>query len=137
MLTAKLFAGTASLLVVAVILARLSPSPRPPIPMYLQLIGALFCVIFALTFVVAELWLRRPLNQTIGLVQFGFVGIFVCTFVFEFELYPLLSNKPDILGAYLIPASAFSFLIACALFIANAAWAVVRFVRHPANTLPD
>jgi hypothetical protein len=104
--------------------------------MYLQLIGALFCVIFALTFVVAELWLRRPLNQTIGLVQFGFVGIFVCTFVFEFELYPLLSNKPDILGAYL-PASAFSFLIACALFIANAAWAVIRFVRHPANTRPD
>lgn len=130
MLTAKLFAGLASILAVSAILARLHSSPL--VPIYLQLIAALSCVIFAMAFFVAEPWIRPPLNQTIGLVQCGFVGISVCTLVFEFDLYPLLSNKPDILGAYLIPASALSFLIACTLFAANATWTVIRVVRNPA-----
>ena len=92
MLTAKLFFGLASVPLVATILGRLSSSP--PIPIYIQLTVGLCCVIFATTFLVAELWVRRPLNQKFGLVQFGFVGISVCTLAFEFEIYPLLS-KPD------------------------------------------
>jgi hypothetical protein len=82
MLTAKLFAGLASMLALSAILTRLHSSA--PVPIYLQLIAALSCVIFAAVFFVAELWIRPPLNQTIGLVQCGFVGISVCTFIFEF-----------------------------------------------------
>src|SRR5689334_21531482 len=127
MLTAKLFAGLASVQFVATILGRFSSSP--PIPIDLQLTAGLFCVIFAATFLVAELWIRRPLNQMIGLVQFGFVGISVCTLAFEFELYPLLSNKPDVFGAYLIRTATSSFFTACGLFVLNAMWTAIRFFR--------
>lgn len=134
MLTAKLFACLAGITAVSAILARVH-SPAP-VPIYLQLIAALSCVIFAAAFFVAELCIRPPLNRTIGLVQCGFVGISVCILVFEFDLYPLLSNKPDLLGAYLIPASALSFLIACAVFAANATWTVIRVLRSPASVRP-
>jgi hypothetical protein len=127
MLTAKLFAGLASVQVVAAILARLSSSP--PIPIYLQLIVGVFCLIFATTFLVAERWMRRPLNQRMGLVQSGLVGVAVCTFVFEFDLHPLLSNTADVLGSYLIPASTLSFLVACGLFALNATWTLIRFFQ--------
>ena len=127
MLTAKLFFGLASVPLVATILGRLSSSP--PIPIYIQLTVGLCCVIFATTFLVAELWVRRPLNQKFGLVQFGFVGISVCTLAFEFEIYPLLSNKPDVFGAYLIPISTLSFLTACGLFVLNAKWTAIRSFR--------
>jgi hypothetical protein len=127
MLTGKLFAGLASAQFVAIILGRFSSAA--PIPIYLQLTVGLCCVIFATTFLVAELWIRPPLNQKIGFVQVGFVGISVCTLAFEFELYPLLSNKPDVFGAYLIPTSTLSFLTACVLFVLNATWTAIRIFR--------
>lgn len=127
MLTGKLFAGLAGLLLVFAVLAKLHPTP--PVPIYLQLVVALSCVIFGSTFLLAELCVRTSLNQTVGLVQFGFVVISVCVLVFEFDVFPLLSNKPDILGSYLIPVAALTFLIACALFVANATWTVIRAFR--------
>ena len=60
-------------------------------------------------------------------MQFGFVAVSASVLVLEFDVYPLLSGKPDILGSYLIPAAALTFLIACALFVANGAWTVIRF----------
>ena len=127
MLAGKLFAGLAGLLLVFAVLAKLHPTP--PVPIYLQLVVALSCVIFASTFLLAELWVRTSLSQTVGLVQFGFVANSVCVLVFEFDVFPLLSNKPDILGSYLIPVAALTFLIACALFVANATWSVIRAFR--------
>ena len=103
--------------------------PSPPVPIYLQLVVALSCVVFASTYLLAGLWVKPSLNQTVGRVQFGFVAISVCVLVFEFDIYPLLFTKPDILGDYLIPVAALSFLIACALFVANETWTVIRAVR--------
>ena len=91
MLTGKLFAGLAGLLLVFAVLAKLHPTP--PVPIYLQLVVALSCVIFGSTFLLAELCVRTSLNQTVGLVQFGFVVISVCVLVFEFDVFPLLSNR--------------------------------------------
>jgi len=129
MLTGKLFAGLAGLLSVFVVLSKLKLHPSPPVPIYLQLVVALSCVIFASTYLLAGLWVKPSLNQTVGRVQFGFVAISVCVLVFEFDIYPLLFTKPDILGDYLIPVAALSFLIACALFVANETWTVIRAVR--------
>jgi len=84
MLTGKLFAGLAGLLLVFAVLPKLHPTP--PVPIYLQLVVALSCVIFGSTFLLAELCVRTSLNQTVGLVQFGFVVISVCVLVFEFDV---------------------------------------------------
>ena len=129
MLTGKLFAGLAGLLSVFVVLSKLELHPSPPVPIYLQLVVALSCVIFASTYLLAGLWVKPSLNQTVGRVQFGFVATSVCVLVFEFDIYPLLFNKPDIVGYYLIPVAALTFLIACGLFAANATWTVIRAFR--------
>lgn len=136
MLTGKLFAGLTGLLLVFAVLAKLKLHPLPPVPVYLQVVVALFCVIFASTFMLAELWVRPSLNQTVGLVQFGFVAISGCVLVFEFDVFPLFSNKPDPLGFYLIPVAALTFLIACALFVANAIWTVIRVFRAHTRVRP-
>lgn len=137
MVTGRLFAALTGLLLVFAVLAKLKLHPLPPVPIYLQLIVGLFCLIFASTFLLAGLWVRPSLNQTMGLVQFGFVAISVCVLVFEFDVFPLLSNKPDRLGFYLIPAATLTFLIACALFVANATWTVVRVFRGHTPVRPD
>jgi len=134
MLSGKLLAGLAGLLLVFAILSRLHPSP--PVPVYLQLVVGLSCLLFAATFLLAELWVR-PLNQRVGLVQFGFVAISASVLVFEFDVYPRLSGKPDLLGSYLIPAASLTFLIACVLFVANGAWTVIRFFRGHGHVGPD
>jgi len=137
MLTGKLFAGLAGLVSVFVVLSKLKLHPSPSVPIYLQLVLALSCLIFASTYLLAGLWVKPSLNQTVGRVQFGFVAISVCVLVFEFDVYPLLSNKPDILGSYLIPVAALTFLIACALFVANATWTVIRVFRGHTRARPD
>ena len=137
MLTGKLFAGLAGLVSVFVVLSKLKLHPSPSVPIYLQLVLALSCLIFASTYLLAGLWVKPSLNQTVGRVQFGFVAISVCVLVFEFDVYPLLSNKPDILGSYLIPVAALTFLIACALFVANATWTVIRVFRGHIRARPD
>jgi len=137
MLTGKLFAGLAGLVSVFVVLSKLKLHPSPSVPIYLQLVLALSCLIFASIYLLAGLWVKPSLNQTVGRVQFGFVAISVCVLVFEFDVYPLLSNKPDILGSYLIPVAALTFLIACALFVANATWTVIRVFRGHTRARPD
>lgn|SRR5215469_11429712 len=127
MLAGKLFTGLAGLLLVFAVLSKLHPSP--PIPFFMQLLVALSSAIFASTFLLAGRWVRPPLNQTVGLVQFGFVAISGCALVFEFDVHPLLSNRPDTLGSYLIPAASLCYLIACSLFVANATWTVIRVFR--------
>jgi len=134
MLTGKLFAGLAGLLLVFAVPSKLHPSP--PVPFYMQLVVALSSVIFASAFLLAGRWVRPSLNQTVGLVQFGFVAISGCVFVFEFDVYPLLSNKPDIFGSFLIPAASLCFLIACALFVVNASWTVIRFFSQSHTRTP-
>ena len=129
MLTGKLFAALTGLLSVFVVLSKLKLHPSPPVPIYLQLVVALACVIFASAFLLAGLWVRPSLNQTMGLVQFGLVALSVCALIFEFDVYPLLASKPDAWGYYFIPAAALSFLIACALFVANATWTAIRVFR--------
>src|SRR5215471_12814710 len=86
MLTGKLFAGLAGLVSVFVVLSKLKLHPSPSVPIYLQMI-------FASTYLLAGLWVKPSLNQTVGRVQFGFVAISVCVLVFEFDVYPLLSNQ--------------------------------------------
>ena len=135
MLTGKLFAALAGLLLLFAVLSKLR-HPSESVPIYLQLVVALFCVIFASTFLLTNLWVKPSLNQAVGLVQFGFVAISGCVLVFEFDVYPLLSNKPDILGFYLIPAAGLCFLIACALFVANATWSVIRVFRAHTRVRP-
>jgi len=127
MLTAKLFAGLASILTLIVFLAKLRA--LPPVPIYLQLIAALASVIFAVTYFTAARWMRTPLNQTLGLVQIAFIGISVGAFVFAVYLYPSLSSEADSASYYFIVLSALGFLVGCALFAANAAWLVIRLVR--------
>jgi hypothetical protein len=122
MLTARLFAGMASLLFVSAILAKLHSSP--PVLLYLQLIIALVCLIFAAAYFTAAQWTRTSLNQTLGLLQFGFVCTSVGVFAFGFS-----ATGATFVDRYLFPASVVSFLIACALFGANAVWAVVQLVR--------
>src|SRR5215471_5122655 len=129
MLTGKLFAGLAGLVSVFVVLSKLILHPSASVPIYLQMI-------FASTYLLAGLWVKPSLNQTVGRVQFGFVAISVCVLVFEFDVYPLLSNKPDSLGSYLIPAATLTFLIACALFVANGAWTVIRVFRSHRGVHP-
>lgn len=126
MLTAKLFAGLASILALIIFLAKLRA--LPPVPIYLQLVAVLACVIFALTYFTAERWMRTPLNQTLGLVQVGLISFSVGAFGFAVYLYPSLSSEADF-ASYLIVASAVGFLVGCALFAANAAWAVIRLVH--------
>ena len=128
MLTGKLFAALTGLLLVFVVLSKLY-HPSDSVPIYLQLVVALFCVIFASTFLLTGLWVKPSLNQTVGLVQFGFVAISGCVLVFEFDVFPLLSNKPDLLGYYLIPLATLTFSLACALFVANATWSVIQVFR--------
>ena len=126
MLTAKLFAGLASILTVIVFLAKLRASPL--IPKYLQLVAALACVIFAFTYFTAARWMRTPLNQALGLVQVGFIVISVGAFAFAVYRYPSLSSEADS-ASNLIVLSALGFLVGCALFAANAVWTVIRMVR--------
>lgn len=128
MLTGKLFTSLAGLLLVFAFLSKMH-HPSPPIPFYMQLVVALSSVIFGSTFLLAGRWVRPSLNQTVGLAQFGFIAISGCVLVFEFDVYPLLSNKPDILGSFLITAASLCFLIACALFVVNSTWLVIRFFR--------
>src|SRR5215469_12472738 len=137
MLTGKLFAALTGLLLVFAVLAKLKLHPSPPVPIYLQIVVGLSCVIFASTFLLAGRWVRPSLDQTLGLLQFGFVAFSVCVLIFEFDVYPLLSNKPDPLGYYLIPVAALTFLIACALFVANATWTVIRVFRLHTRVRPD
>ena len=134
MLTAKLFAGLAGILVLVVSVAKLRA--LPPVPIYLQLAGALACVIFAYTYFNAERWLRTPLNQTLGLVHAGFVGISVGAFGFAVYLHPSSPSEID-LSSHLIAASAVGFLIGCALFAANSVWALIRFLRIHTKVSPD
>ena len=56
MLTVKLFAGIAGALVAGIIFCNLHH--LPPVPIYLQLLLALFCLIFGATYFIAELWIR-------------------------------------------------------------------------------
>ena len=131
MLTAKLFAGLASILALIVFLAKLRA--LPPVPIYLQLVAALACVIFAATYFTAARWMQTPLNQTLGLVQVGFIVISVGAFGFAVYLYPSLSSEADF-ASDLIVSSALGFSVGCALFAANAIWAVIRLVRvRPLN----
>ena len=123
MLTAKLFAGLASILTLIGFLAKLRA--LPPVPIYLQLVAALACVIFAVPYFTAARWM---LNQTLGPVQVGFIGISVGAFGFAVYFYPSLSSETGF-ASYLIVSSAFGFLVGCALFSANAAWVVIRLVR--------
>ena len=78
MLTAKLFAGLASVLFFFAFLANLHSSP--PVRVYLQLVIALVCVISAATHFSAAQWMRTPLNRTLGLLQFGLISISVGVF---------------------------------------------------------
>src|SRR5438445_11878794 len=126
MLAAKLFAGLASILTLIGFLAKLRA--LPPVPIYLQLVAALACVIFAVIYFTAARWMRTPLNQTLGLVHVRFIGISVCSFGFAVYLYPSLSNEADFASS-LIVSSALGFFVGCALFAANAAWVVIRLVR--------
>ena len=126
MLTAKLFAGLASILTLIAFLAKLHALPA--VPIYLQIVAALACVIFAVTYYTAARWMRTPLNQTLGLVQVGFIGISVGAFGFAVYLYPSLLSEADFASCFIV-SSALGFFIACALFAANAAWAVTRLVR--------
>ena len=91
MLTAKLFAGLASILTLIVFLAKLRA--LPPVPIYLQLVAALACVIFAVIYFTAARWMRTPLNQKLRLVQVGFIGISVGAFGFAVYFYPSLSSE--------------------------------------------
>src|SRR6266481_7942522 len=118
MLAAKLFAGLASLLTLIGFQANLRA--LPPVPIYLELVAALACVIFAVTYFTTARWMRTPLNQTLGLVHVGFIGISVGAFGFAVYLYPSLSSEPDF-ASYLIVSSALGFFVSCALFAANAA----------------
>ena len=126
MLAAKLFAGLASILTLIGFLAKLRA--LPPVPIYLQLVAALACVIFAVIYFTAARWMRTPLNQKLRLVQVGFIGISVGAFGFAVYLYPSLSSEADF-ASYLIVSSALGFFVGCALFAGNAAWVVIRLVR--------
>lgn len=138
MLTAKLFAGLAFILVLVVSAAKLAAighgGALPPIPVYLQLATAFACLVFAATYFNAARWLRAPLNQTLGLVQVGFIGISVGGFSFAVYLHPSPPGLAD-LSSYLITASALAFLVGCALFAANSVWAVIRFIRVQKKTI--
>ena len=131
MLTSKLFAGLAGIIVIIGFPAKLRA--LPPVPIYLPLVAALACVIFAVTYFTAVRRIRTPLNQTLGLVQVGSIGISVCAFGFAVHLYPSLLNEADF-ASYLIVSSALGFFVGCVLFAANAAWVVIRLVRVRAHT---
>ena len=126
MLIAKLFAGLACILLFIVSVGKFRV--LPPVPVYLQFVGGLVCVIFAFTYFNAARWLRTPLNQTLGLVQLGFVSISVGTFGFAVYLHRSSPTGAD-LSSFLITGSALGFLLGCALFAVNSAWAVIRFIH--------
>ena len=131
MLTTKLFAGLAAMLTVLVFVARLRG--LPPVLVYFDAIAPFTCGVFAFTYFIAERWMKTPLQQTLGLVQVGFIAASAVAFGLAAYLYPLLSSRPDAVSYYLLVAllgvSVAGYSIGCGLFALNATWAILHYVR--------
>jgi heme/copper-type cytochrome/quinol oxidase subunit 1 len=153
MLTAKLFAGLAILLV-----GFAFASARRPLDMYfhatyivlsfshLLFFIALFSAGFALIYFAAVHWSSHPLNNSLGITHFVFVAVafFLISFAIvelggitlregavyfatarmEGDQVPLLSPLVA------LNIGALSFLAGCAIFVVNLGWTAIRAFRE-------
>ena len=143
MLTAKLFAGLAILLVVFAF-----ASARRTLDMYfhatyivlsfshLLFFIALFSAGFALIYFVAVHWSSHPLNNSLGITHFVFVA--VAFFLISFAIVELGGatarmegdQAPLLSSLIALNIGALSFLAGCAIFVVNVGWTAIRAFRQ-------